>query len=109
MSKYIITGGNKIHGTLSIKGAKNSILPLMAASILNENISIIHNVPLIADVYTMIDILESIGCKIKLEDHTLIIDSKNLISNEINKEYVKKMRSSIIVLEIGRASCRERV
>ena len=98
MSKYIITGGNKIHGTLSIKGAKNSILPLMAASILNENISIIHNVPLIADVYTMIDILESIGCKIKLEDHTLIIDSKNLISNEINKEYVKKMRSSIIVL-----------
>ena len=56
MSKYLITGGNKIRGTLSIKGAKNSILPLMAASLLNENINIIHNVPLIADVYTMIDI-----------------------------------------------------
>lgn len=98
MSKYIITGGNKIHGTLSIKGAKNSILPLMAASILNEDISIIHNVPLIADVYTMIDILESIGCKINLEGHSLIIDSKNLTSNEINEDYVKKMRSSIIVL-----------
>ncbi len=98
MSKYLITGGNKIHGTLSIKGAKNSILPLMAASLLNENINIIHNVPLIADVYTMIDILKSIGCKIDLNDHVLVIDSSNLSSNEIDEGYVKKMRSSIIVL-----------
>ncbi len=98
MSKYLITGGNKIHGTLSLKGAKNSILPLMAASLLNENINIIHNVPLIADVYTMIDILESIGCKIDFNDHVLVIDSSNLTSNEIDEGYVKKMRSSIIVL-----------
>lgn len=98
MSKYLITGGNKIHGTLSLKGAKNSILPLMAASLLNENINIIHNVPLIADVYTMIDILASIGCKIDFNDHVLVIDSSNLTSNEIDEEYVKKMRSSIIVL-----------
>ncbi len=98
MSKYLITGGNKIHGTLSIKGAKNSILPLMAASLLNGNINIIHNVPLIADVYTMIDILKSIGCKIDFNDHVLVIDSSNLTSNEIDEAYVKKMRSSIIVL-----------
>lgn len=98
MSKYQITGGNKIHGTLSIKGAKNSILPLMAASLLNENINIIHNVPLIADVYTMIDILESIGCKINFSNHVLVIDSSSLTSNEIDEGYVKKMRSSIIVL-----------
>ena len=98
MSKYIIAGGNKIHGTLNIKGAKNSILPLMAASLLNESINIIHNVPLIADVYTMIDILRSIGCKVELDDHDLIIDSSILTSNEINEVYVKKMRSSIIVL-----------
>lgn len=98
MSKYLITGGNKIHGTLSIKGAKNSILPLMAASLLNENINIIHNVPLIADVYTMIDILRSIGCKIDFNDHVLVIDSSTLTSNKIDEDYVKKMRSSIIVL-----------
>ena len=98
MSKYLITGGNKIQGTLSIKGAKNSILPLMAASLLNGNINIIHNVPLIADVNTMIDILESIGCKIDFNDHVLVIDSSNLTSNEIDDKYVKKMRSSIIVL-----------
>lgn len=98
MSKYLITGGNKICGTLSIKGAKNSILPLMVASLLNESISIIHNVPLIADVYTMIDILKSIGCKIDLDDHVLVIDSSNLTFNKIDEGYVKKMRSSIIVL-----------
>ncbi|WP_455538504.1 UDP-N-acetylglucosamine 1-carboxyvinyltransferase [Terrisporobacter sp.] len=98
MSKYLITGGNKIRGTLSIKGAKNSILPLMASSLLNENINIIHNVPLIADVYTMIDILKSVGCKIDFDDHVLTIDSSNLTSNKIDEGYVKKMRSSIIVL-----------
>ncbi len=98
MSKYLITGGNKICGTLNIKGAKNSVLPLMAASLLNESVSIIHNVPLIADVYTMIDILKSIGCKIDVCDHVLVIDSSNLTSNKIDEGYVKKMRSSIILL-----------
>ena len=58
LSKYIIHGGNKIEGTLKIRGAKNAILPIMAATILNENKSIIHNVPSIADVFIMIKILE---------------------------------------------------
>lgn len=64
MCKYIVSGGNKIEGKLNIRGAKNSILPIMAATILNENKSIIHNVPNISDVYIMIKILESIGCKV---------------------------------------------
>ena len=98
MSKYIITGGNKIEGKLSIRGAKNSILPVMAATILNEDISIIHNVPNISDVHVMVKILESIGCDVKKEKDTLIIDSSNTISNEIDEEYVRKMRSSIIIL-----------
>lgn len=98
MSKYIINGGNKLEGTLSIRGAKNSILPLMAASILNENISIIHNVPDISDVHFMIKILESVGCKVKYEDDTLIIDSTDINSNEIDEQYVRKMRSSIIIM-----------
>lgn len=98
MSKYIITGGNKIEGTLSIRGAKNAILPLMAASILNESISIIHNVPDISDVHFMIKILESIGCKVKYEDDTLTIDSTNIVNSEIDEHYVRKMRSSIIIM-----------
>lgn len=98
MSKYIISGGNKIEGRLSIRGAKNSILPIMAASILNEGISIIHNVPGISDVDFMIKILESVGCKVKYEGDTLTIDSSSIICNEIDEQYVRKMRSSIIIL-----------
>lgn len=98
MSKYIINGGNKIEGTLKIRGAKNAILPIMAATILNESVSIIHNVPNIADVFVMIKILESIGCKIKYSENTLIIDSSNINSYKIDEEYVRKMRSSIIIM-----------
>ena len=98
MCKYIVSGGNKIEGKLNIRGAKNSILPIMAATILNENKSIIHNVPNISDVYTMIKILESIGCKVDYEPDTLIIDSSNINSGEIDEEYVRQMRSSIIIM-----------
>ncbi|MEF9991659.1 MAG: UDP-N-acetylglucosamine 1-carboxyvinyltransferase [Romboutsia sp.] len=98
MFKYIINGGNKIEGRLEIKGAKNAILPIMAASILNESTSIIHNVPDISDVHFMIKILESVGCKTKYENDTLIIDSSSIDNNEIDEHYVRKMRSSIIIL-----------
>ena len=98
MCKYIVSGGNKIEGKLNIRGAKNSILPIMAATILNENKSIIHNVPNISDVYIMIKILETIGCKVDYEPDTLIIDSSNINSGEIDEEYVRQMRSSIIIM-----------
>ena len=98
MCKYIVSGGNKIEGKLDIRGAKNSILPIMAAAILNENKSTIHNVPNISDVHTMIKILESIGCKVDYEDDTLIIDSSNINSSEIDEVYVRQMRSSIIIM-----------
>ncbi|MGL5329766.1 MAG: UDP-N-acetylglucosamine 1-carboxyvinyltransferase [Peptostreptococcaceae bacterium] len=98
MSRYIINGGNKIEGVLKIRGAKNAILPIMAGAILNDSISIIHNVPQIDDVLIMIKILESIGCKIKYDDETLIIDSSNINFNKIDEEYIRKMRSSIIIM-----------
>lgn len=109
MSKYIINGCNKIEGTLRIRGAKNAILPIMAATILNESISIIHNVPCISDVFVMIRILESIGCKVNYSEDTLIIDSSNVNFNKIDEEYVRKMRSSIIIMGamIGRLECIE--
>ena len=98
MSKYIINSGNKIEGTLKLRGAKNAVLPIMAATILNESISILHNVPNISDVLVMIKILESIGCKVEYNEDTLIIDSSNINSFNIDEEYVKKMRSSIILM-----------
>ncbi|MGL6105813.1 UDP-N-acetylglucosamine 1-carboxyvinyltransferase [Romboutsia sp.] len=98
MYKYIVRGGNKIEGRLSIRGAKNAILPIMAATILSESTSIIHNVPNISDVYMMIKILESIGCKVDYNDDTLVVDSSNINCKEIEEEYVRKMRSSIIIM-----------
>jgi UDP-N-acetylglucosamine 1-carboxyvinyltransferase len=70
----------------------------MAATILNENISTIHNVPDISDVYVMIKILESIGCNVNYDNGTLIVDSSNINCMEIAEEYVTKMRSSIIIM-----------
>ena len=98
MDRYIINGGNKLEGNLKLKGAKNSVLPIMAATILNEGKSVIHNVPNISDVHVMIDILSSIGCYAHYEDGTLIIDSSNINSVEVQEEYVRKMRASIIIM-----------
>lgn len=98
MCKYIVNGGNKIEGTLELRGAKNAILPIMAATILNENKSTIHNVPNISDVDIMIKILKSIGCKVEYNNNTLIIDSSNINSSEIDEQYVRQMRSSIIIM-----------
>ncbi|MGL5757111.1 MAG: UDP-N-acetylglucosamine 1-carboxyvinyltransferase [Paraclostridium sp.] len=98
MSKYIINGGNKVEGRLSIRGAKNSVLPIMAASILNESESIINNIPNISDVHVMIDILKSIGCRVEYKNSTLYIDSSNIDNNSVKEEYMKMLRSSIIVM-----------
>ena len=98
MSKYIINGGNKVEGRLSIRGAKNSVLPIMAAAILNESKSIINNIPNISDVHVMIDILKSIGCKAEYEDSTLYLDSSNIDITSVKEEYMKMLRSSIIVM-----------
>ncbi|CAH2212750.1 UDP-N-acetylglucosamine 1-carboxyvinyltransferase [Tepidibacter aestuarii] len=98
MAKYIVQGGNKLEGEIRLKGAKNSVLPIIAATILNEGESVIHNVPNISDVKVMIDILNHIGCYVKSEGDTLIIDTRNVNSSEIPESFVRKMRSSIIFL-----------
>lgn len=98
MSKYIINGGNKIEGKLVLRGAKNSVLPIMAASILNESESIIGNIPDISDVHIMIKILKSIGCQAEYNNSTLYINSSNISSTSVKEEYMKMLRSSIIVM-----------
>lgn len=98
MQRYIINGGCKLYGTINVQGAKNAALPILAASILNNGINIIHNIPHITDVTTMIDILSGLGCHIKSEGKTLTIDSSVLNSTHVNDELVSLMRSSIILL-----------
>lgn len=98
MSKYIVTGGNKLQGEVQVQGSKNAALPILAATVLNQSESIINNVPNIHDVDIMLKILKSIGCKIKKEGNTVIVDSSTINSVEVSESLVREMRSSIILL-----------
>jgi len=98
MRQYRIRGKNRIAGALSIGGAKNAVLPILAAVCLNESESEIHNCPPIADTIASIEILKSIGCKVEFEGTTLKVDSSGVLSHEIPDEIVGKMRSSILFM-----------
>jgi UDP-N-acetylglucosamine 1-carboxyvinyltransferase len=98
LCKYIIQGGNRIEGRLRVGGAKNSVLPIFAATLLSSKVSIIHDCPFIEDVEIMIEILKVLGCRVKREGRTVIIDSSNSIEHEVPDALVRKMRSSIVLL-----------
>ena len=98
MSKYIIEGGKALHGEIDIKGAKNSVLPLLSACILTNQNVVLHNCPNISDVHNMIKIMEYLGCKIKFENNDIVVDSSNICCEEIPQDLAKEMRSSIFLL-----------
>lgn len=92
----IIDGGTCLKGEVDISGAKNASLPIMAAALLGESESILHNVPQIEDVETMIDVLKSLGTEIHKEKNTLII-KPTIKKFKPPYESVKKMRASFYV------------
>ncbi len=98
MEKLIVNGGRMLDGCVSVHGSKNSILPILAATILNSGISIIHNCPHLRDVYAAIDILRYIGCKVSFEDDTIIVDSKGAKNTKIPDKMMREMRSSVIFM-----------
>ena len=98
MGTYIVQGGRRIEGEFSVRGSKNSALPVLAACILAEDEVVLENLPLIRDVIQTLDILQELGCKIERNGKTVVIDSTSLQKTEINHETVQKMRSSILFL-----------
>lgn len=98
MSFIEIVGGNKLYGEINIQGSKNAVLPILAATILVKGVSKIHRCPRIRDVFIMIKILESIGCKVWWEETSICVDATYLKEITIPDEYVKEMRSSIILM-----------
>lgn len=98
MSRYVINGGEQLEGEIVISGAKNAVLPILAATVLNRGTSILHRCPKIEDVFTMIEILETVGATVKWEDHTLVVNTSSIQSTDIPEDLVKKMRSSIILM-----------
>ncbi len=98
MYKLVIEGGYKLQGELTISGAKNSALPIMAASILTDDDITIHNVPRLVDVFTMKELLEVLGKSIEFNGNTMIIRTVSDEPYEAPYEIVKKIRASIAVL-----------
>ncbi|MBO5478509.1 MAG: UDP-N-acetylglucosamine 1-carboxyvinyltransferase [Clostridia bacterium] len=94
---YIITGGKKLEGEISASGSKNASLPILAASILNNGITKLYNVPNIHDTKVMIEILRNLGCKVKRVRDKIVIDSREVKKYEIPEELMRKMRSSVIL------------
>ncbi|WMM23355.1 UDP-N-acetylglucosamine 1-carboxyvinyltransferase [Tissierella sp. MB52-C2] len=98
MEKYIINGGNRLTGELSISGAKNAVLPILAATVISGNKSIISNIPNLRDVQIMKDILLTLGCTVEHEGNTITVDSRPLDKIIVPEELVGEMRSSIILM-----------
>lgn len=98
MSIYKIVGGNRLEGRLTVEGSKNAVLPILAATVLNEGESIIENVPALKDVETMLEILRNLGCKVEYRGSTVWIDASHISSSEIPEALVRRMRSSIVFL-----------
>ena len=97
MSKFIINGGQKLKGEITISGSKNASLPIIAATILNSGKTTLYNVPNINDVETMFEIIQEMGGKITRKNKKVIIDTYNVHKFEIPDELMRKMRSSVIL------------
>jgi len=98
VEKIIVEGGNKLEGELVVSGAKNAVLPLMAASILSGGVNSFTNVPDLADVRTMCKMLEILGARVEFEDGSLEIDTTDLNKWVAPYDLVKTMRASVLVL-----------
>jgi UDP-N-acetylglucosamine 1-carboxyvinyltransferase len=108
VSSIIVTGGRPLAGHVRVGGAKNSALKLMAAALLAPGVSMLRNVPDIADVAVMTEVLGHLGAKVERIDHTLRIDATELTGHEAPYELVARMRASTCVLgsligRLGRA------
>ncbi len=98
MPKFIIQGGKKLEGTVNISGSKNATLPILCAAMLTKEKVTLTNVPDIADIHSMISILEAFGAKIKFEKGVLEIDPANLQNKQAPDDLVNRMRASILIM-----------
>lgn len=98
MDKIVIHGQKPLSGSVEISGAKNAVLPLMAASLLSNGVTTIHKVPNLKDTRTMIRLLEMTGADVAFENGTLTIDGSNVDTPVAPYELVKTMRASFYVL-----------
>ena len=102
MEKIIIQGGNnRLVGRVRIEGAKNAVLPLLAATVLaSEGKTILKNVPVLSDVFTMNNVVRGLNTQVDFnqDENTVVVDATKPLTEEAPYKYVSKMRASIVVL-----------
>jgi len=99
LAKYIVEQSGPLRGEVQISGAKNAVLPLMAAALLSEEECVIRDVPDLRDVSLMREILSSLGSQIEeIDENVLSIHTRDILSTEADFELVNKMRASILVM-----------
>ena len=96
MAGYQIDGGRRLEGTLTLQGAKNSALPILAATILVPGVSVLHHCPVLSDTENALGILSYLGCRVERQGHTVVVDASQLTGNEIPAERMACMRSSVL-------------
>ena len=96
MSEYIIKGGKKVEGEVTVSGSKNAALPIIAATILHNGKTTLYNVPNIHDTQMMFEILKQIGGEVTKKKNRVIIDTSKILKFEIPEELMRQMRSSVI-------------
>lgn len=97
MPSYIIEGGKRLEGEVSVSGSKNASLPILAATILNKGTTKLYNVPEIRDTRITQEILKYIGCKVKKNKGKIEINSSNITKKEIPEHLMHQMRSTVIL------------
>ena len=91
-------GGRALNGCVRVQGAKNSVLPILAATVLTNGVSVIENCPSLRDVDATVAILEEIGCRVTRENTTLAVDSECASEYNISPEHMSSLRSSVVFL-----------
>lgn len=105
MCEYEIMGGRPLAGHLTIQGAKNSVLPILAATVLASGESVIHNCPRLSDVSATLEILRALGCRVEQDGHTVRVDASSLSGYRVPDRLMGELRSSVIFLGALLARC----
>src|ERR671917_708927 len=98
VERFFLEGGNRLHGEVKVSGAKNAALKFIAAALLAPGRTVLHNVPRIKDVETMLAVLEGLGASSEFSGNTLSIDASGVDSYTAPYDLVRQMRASIVVL-----------
>ncbi len=98
MSAFFVEGGHRLEGEIRVHGAKNSVLPILAAAILVPGVSVIQNCPDLSDVAASLEILRHLGCRAERAGDTITVDAGTLTRSDVPDDLMREMRSSVIFL-----------